>query len=94
MYQFSPQSIEFQNGLTAFMEQYIYANETTYAEQLHAAENRFDYLPIMDELKSRAREAGLWNLFVAPDHAEFCDHEGLGNFVYIAVFTYSADERL
>ncbi len=82
MYQFSPQSIEFQASLTAFMEQHIYPNESTYAEQLHAADNRFDYLPIMDELKARARAAGLWNLFVAPDHAEFCDHDGLSNFDY------------
>jgi acyl-CoA dehydrogenase len=36
----------------------------------------------MAELKVRAREAGLWNLFVAPAHAEFCDHDGLSNFDY------------
>lgn len=82
MYQFSTQSIEFQASLAAFMEQHIYPNESTYAEQLHSADNRFDYLPIMDELKTRARAAGLWNLFVAPAHAEFCDHDGLSNFDY------------
>ena len=64
------------------MDDNIYPNESAYAEQLHNTENRFGYLPIMDELKTRARSAGLWNLFVPPSHAEFCDHEGLSNFDY------------
>jgi acyl-CoA dehydrogenase len=82
MYTFSQQSQNYQAQLSAFMDEHIYPNEAAYAEQLHAGESRNSYLPIMDELKSKAKEAGLWNLFVPPGLAEFCDHEGLSNFEY------------
>jgi len=68
--------------LSAFMDEHIYPNEAAYAEQLHAAENRFAPVPLMDELKEKAKAAGLWNLFVPESHAEFCDHGGLSNFDY------------
>jgi acyl-CoA dehydrogenase len=82
VFEFSEQSLAYQAALGAFMEDHIYPNEHLYAEQLAAAGSRFDYLPIMDELKSKAKAAGLWNLFVPPAHAEFCDHDGLGHFDY------------
>ncbi len=82
MFSFSEQSLAYQARLNAFMDEHVYPNEHAYAGQLAAADNRFDYLPLMDELKQTAREAGLWNLFVPPSHAEFCDHDGLSNFDY------------
>ena len=82
MFEFSAASIEIQARLTAFMDEHIYPNEHTYAEQLSAAGNRFAYLPLMEELKVRAREAGLWNLFIPPSHAQYCDHDGFSNFNY------------
>ena len=82
MFEFSEQSLTYQAQLGAFFEQHIYPNEHTYARQLADANSRFDYLPVMDDLKGKARDAGLWNLFVAPSHAEFCDHDGLSNFDY------------
>ncbi|MFT6051943.1 MAG: acyl-CoA dehydrogenase [Halioglobus sp.] len=82
MFEFSERSIELQNRLNAFMDENIYPNEKTYAGQLHSAENRFSYLPLMDELKTKARDLGLWNLFMPPSHAEYCDHDGMNNFDY------------
>ena len=82
MYQFSEQSLEYQARLTAFMDEHIYPNEHRYEEQLAGAGDRFAAVPLMDELKAKAREAGLWNLFVPPKLAEFCDHDGLSNFDY------------
>jgi acyl-CoA dehydrogenase len=64
------------------MDEHIYANEEAYAHQLKNAENRFAPLPLMDELKLKAKEAGLWNLFVPEEHAEYCDHGGLSFFDY------------
>ena len=82
MYSFSEKSQQLQAKLNHFMDEHIYPNEMAYAEQLHQAENRFAPLPLMDELKEKAKAAGLWNLFVPEDHAEYCDHGGLSFFDY------------
>ena len=82
MYTFSDKSLQLQAKLSAFMDEHIYPNETAYAEQLHNASNRFAALPLMDELKAKAKAAGLWNLFVPESHSEYSDHGGLTNFDY------------
>ena len=82
MYQFSPKSQALADRLNVFMDEHIYPNEEAYAAQLRAAENRFAPLPLMDELKEKAKAAGLWNLFVPEEHAEYCDHGGLSFFDY------------
>jgi len=50
--------------LEAFMEEHIYPNETVWEAQIRA--NRWQPVPIIEELKVKARAAGLWNLFL-PD---------------------------
>ena len=54
--------------LAAFMARQVYPNERVYYEQIEASGNRHHRPAILDELKQRAREAGLWNLFL-PDPA-------------------------
>ncbi len=49
-----------------FMDEYIYPNEATYREQLEAASDPHHHAEIIDELKPKAKAAGLWNLFL-PD---------------------------
>lgn len=68
--------------LEDFMDEHIYPNERAYAEQLHHADNRFAPMPLMDELKEKAKKAGLWNLFVPEEHSEYCDHGGLSFYEY------------
>ena len=82
MFDFSQQSVELQARVSAFMDEHIYPNELAYAQQLHAATDRYGYLPLMDELKQKARSAGLWNLFIPPSLSQFCDHDGLSNLDY------------
>ena len=82
MIEFSETSQEYQARLNAFMDEHVYPNEHAYAEQLAGAENRFAPLPLMDELKEKAKAQGLWNLFIPPKLAEFCDHDGFSNFDY------------
>ncbi len=82
MFEFSEKSKQLQTKLLAFMDEYIYPNEHKYAEQLATMENRFAPVPLMDELKEKAKAAGLWNLFVPESHAEYCDHGGLSFFDY------------
>ncbi|SDM70416.1 acyl-CoA dehydrogenase [Fictibacillus solisalsi] len=48
-----------------FMEQHVYPNEQLYEEQLNQQESRWsDVPPIMEELKEKAKNEGLWNLFL------------------------------
>ena len=80
---YSQKSLDLLARLSTFMDDCIYPNEKAYATQLHAADNRFASLPLVEELKVKAREAGLWNLFVPESHAQFCDHGGLSNVDYV-----------
>ena len=69
-------------SLKAFMAEFIFPNELAYRHGLASAENRFAPLPLMDDLKRKARDQGLWNLFVPPDHAEFSEQGGLSFLEY------------
>ena len=53
-----------QGELQAFMDHRIYPNEATYARQHREAADPWTTVPIVEELKGAAREAGLWNLFL------------------------------
>lgn len=61
--------------LEAFMDAHVYPNEQRYHEQLNGMENRFGTVPLMEELKARAREAGLWNLWMPADHGGLTNEE-------------------
>jgi acyl-CoA dehydrogenase len=49
-----------------FMHEFVYPSEARYAQELQSSATRWSQPGIMEELKSRARAAGLWNLFL-PD---------------------------
>ncbi|MFB4162483.1 acyl-CoA dehydrogenase family protein [Alteribacillus sp. JSM 102045] len=74
----SEQTKEFKNKLETFMETEIYPNEKKYEEQLSEREQRWHIPPIMEELKAKAKDQGLWNLFI-PDK-EY--GPGLTNYEY------------
>lgn len=62
--EYSDKVKSYQEKLTAFMEKHIYPNEKVYKEQLDETD-RFSVIPpILEELKQRAKEEGLWNLFL------------------------------
>lgn len=60
--------------LSDFMDEYIYPNEDRYRKEIDAGE-RWVPLELIEELKSKARSAGLWNLFLP-------DISGLSNVEY------------
>jgi len=63
-FSYSEKVIELQNRLTEFMDEYIYPNESVYTEQIDKKEP-FSKIPaIMEELKEKAKQKGLWNLFL------------------------------
>ncbi|MBS1874902.1 MAG: acyl-CoA dehydrogenase family protein [Acidobacteria bacterium] len=63
-FDFSDKTRAFQRRVVAFMDEHIYPNERLYYEQI--AQDRWRPVPIIEELKPKARAAGLWNLFL-PD---------------------------
>ncbi len=52
--------------LRAFMDEHIYPNEEEMGRQHDALGGRWQVPPLLEELKKKARAAGLWNLFL-PD---------------------------
>lgn len=62
--------------LEQFMGQHVYPNELRYHEELSGLEDRFSTIPLVEELKTLAKEQGLWNLFMPKDHG------GLSNAEY------------
>ncbi len=74
----SDRCVEFQERLTAFMDEHVYPAEHVYEEQLREAGDPHAQPPVMEELKEDARRRGLWNLFL-PD----AEHgPGLTNLEY------------
>ena len=57
-----------QSRLSGFMDEAVYPAEATYFDQIESASNRWESPPVMEDLKTRARAAGLWNLFLPESH--------------------------
>ena len=62
-FEYSSKVKELQQKVSAFMDEHIYPNEATFLSQI-AEGDRWQPTAIMEELKERARAAGLWNLFL------------------------------
>ncbi len=62
----SQRCADFKERLTAFMDERIYPAEELYERQLRESGDPHHQPAIMEELKTHAREAGLWNMFL-PD---------------------------
>ena len=62
-FDFSPKVKELQARVTAFMEEHIYPAEAVFMQQV-AEGDRWQPTQIMEELKDKAKAAGLWNLFL------------------------------
>ena len=63
-FEFSDKVNDLQRRLQAFMDEHIYPNEQRFLDEIER--NRWRPAEIIEELKPRARAAGLWNLFL-PD---------------------------
>jgi acyl-CoA dehydrogenase len=64
----SQKAIEIGAKVKAFLEEHIIPAEHTYHEQLDKSGDRWTSPPIMEELKAKARKAGLWNMFLPKKH--------------------------
>ncbi len=85
----------------AFMDENIYPNEAAYYEQHNSSPDRWQPIPMLDGLKEKAKEAGLWNLFLPQsdagaglsnlDYAPLCEEMGRVGFA-AEVFNCSAPD--
>src|ERR687889_386245 len=81
-FEYSPRVRSLQAKLLKFVDQHIYPNEARYSAEVaenRAAGNAFKPLKLIEELKPRARDAQLWNLFLPRSPRA---PEGLSNLEY------------
>ena len=55
------QAKQLQARLKAFMDAHVYPNERRFYEELKAPGDSWRVLPLIEELKGKARAEGLWN---------------------------------
>ena len=75
-FEFSEKVKELQQRLQAFMDEHIYPNERRFQDEVER--NRWTPTCVIEELKPKARAAGLWNLFLPNDE----NGAGLTNLEY------------
>jgi acyl-CoA dehydrogenase len=78
LFPLSKHASDLRQRVVAFMDEHIYPAEAEYERQLDAQPSRWHVPPLMDELKAKAKAAGLWNLFLPKE--EFS--ESLTNVEY------------
>jgi acyl-CoA dehydrogenase len=74
----SPRAQDYIKRVDAFIRDQISPREADYHRTLHAQPDPWVVLPIVEQLKAKAREQGLWNLFL-PDEQHGA---GLSNVEY------------
>src|SRR5699024_1468821 len=77
-FQYSQKTLDLIQQVRTFIEHEVVPAEPEYYEQL--ANDPWMTPPIMDELKSKAKSRGFWNLFLPREHASFS--RGLSNLEY------------
>jgi acyl-CoA dehydrogenase len=74
---FDAKTQELRGKLLEFMDDHIYPAEPVFAQQQEALADAWAAPAVIEDLKARARERGLWNLFLPGEHGA-----GLTNLQY------------
>jgi acyl-CoA dehydrogenase len=77
-FEYSPKVAALREWLSTFMDEHVYPNEPVYLAALEEGASRWTVPPVIEELKAKARAAGLWNLFLPYGHYG----AGLNNLEY------------
>lgn len=80
-FEHSDKTKELLSKIQQFMDDHLYEGEKTYHQQheeMSANGKRWEQPPILDELKAKAKKAGLWNLFLPESEYGY----GLTNLEY------------
>ena len=68
----SPRAADLRERVAGFMAEHVEPVEADYHRDLAAAREagtQWTPLPVIEELKAKARQQGLWNLFLPREHA-------------------------
>ncbi|MFT7412593.1 MAG: acyl-CoA dehydrogenase [Paraglaciecola sp.] len=79
-FDYSDKSQQLLDRLQAFFDEHIYPVEQEYIDAVHNNSDRWSPIPMMEELKQKAKDAGLWNLFLPEEHLPY--GAGLSNLEY------------
>jgi acyl-CoA dehydrogenase len=63
-FELSDRCKELRERLLTFMDEHVYPSEPAYEQQVRESGDPHFHPPVMEELKARAAELGLWNLFL------------------------------
>ncbi|MBI0432999.1 acyl-CoA dehydrogenase family protein [Roseomonas sp. KE0001] len=63
-FSYSPKVMALRERLQAFIDEHVAPNDHLHHAQLESAADRWQPVPITEQLKPKAREAALWNLFL------------------------------
>ncbi len=70
-FEHSPKVLEARGRLEAFMAGHVYPREAEHDDFVEDPANLWRQPPMIEELKAKAREQGLWNWFLPPEYGEF-----------------------
>jgi len=89
-FEYSEKVKDLQARVSSFMDEHIYPNEHELHDQLDEGGNRWKVLPLLEQIKDKAKEAGLWNLFLPEsehgagltnlEYAPLCEIMGRSHF--------------
>ncbi len=77
-FEYTPRSLDLQSQVDQFMQAHIFPKEKAHTE--FVLNNLWQHFPELENLKAKAKAAGLWNLFLAKDYGDFSP--GLSNLEY------------
>ncbi|MGH8689658.1 MAG: acyl-CoA dehydrogenase, partial [Burkholderiales bacterium] len=60
-FDYTPKVQELRKRLSDFMAEHVYPNERSWESHVRS-DRRWEPVPVIEELKAKARTAGLWNL--------------------------------
>ncbi|MCY4386721.1 MAG: acyl-CoA dehydrogenase family protein [Desulfurellaceae bacterium] len=77
-FEYSPKVQDLRKKVSQFMEDHVHPNEQTFEDQLNSGPDRWQIPPVLEEIKEKAKAAGLWNLFLPESEYGY----GLTNLEY------------
>ncbi len=87
-FELSENVVEMRDRVRVFMEEHIFPRELDHWHWVEDEKNVWKYPPWFEDLKSKAKDAGIWNWFLPKDYEEFSP--GLTNLEFAPIMEVMA----